>query len=178
MTYVAWKFALVENYHIIDIYIYPINFTNYFTTLAGKILLEVYISTRCIMHHNSENSIKMTVMNLLWGENSFYIIPCWGIGQLQTGITIGNEFYKTGSSQRRALFLRALSLYGITKWSRKYHSPILNVFKNQISQYKIYLLNYVFGHFLFIYYPEFCCKRHAGFVFKFFLFTKIPSFYF
>ena len=47
----------------------------------------------------------------------------------------------TDFSQGRPLFLRTLSLYGITKWARKYYSPILILFKNKTAQYTIYFLN-------------------------------------
>ena len=85
--------------------------------------------------------------------------------------------FNTGSSQRRPLFPRALSLYGIMKCTRKYTSPFL-LKKIQISQYTIYLLNFVLGYLLFIYYLWFRCKRCAYFSFYFFAFSKIPMFHF
>ena len=56
------------------------------------------------------------------------------------------SLYATCSNQRLPPFLRALSLYGITKRAPKYCIPILTVFKNQISQYTIYLLNCALGY--------------------------------
>ena len=57
------------------------------------------------------------------------------------------ETYMTGYIQRCPLFLRSLSLYCIKKQAHNYRSQNLIVFKNQISQYKIYLLNFVLGYF-------------------------------
>ena len=53
-----------------------------------------------------------------------------GLFQRKNGVFLGIQLAQmTGSSQRRPLFLRALSLYGITKRARKYHGPILNYFQ-------------------------------------------------
>ena len=55
----------------------------------------------------------------------------------------------TGSSQTYPLFIRALSLYGITKQVQKYRFLFLIV-KRYISRYTIYLLNGILDY-LFIY---------------------------
>ena len=48
-----------------------------------------------------------------------------GLFQRKNGVILGIQLNQmTGSSQRRPLFLHALSLYGITKRARKYCSPL------------------------------------------------------
>ena len=73
----------------------------------------------------------------------------------------------TGSIPICPLFLRALSIYGITKQARKCLSPILIVFKNQTSHYKIYPFNHVMGdfHLFKIYIPVAKGVPISGFMF-------------
>ena len=66
-------------------------------------------------------------------------------------------------------FLRALSFYGFTKWTRKYLSSVQIVFKNQIPQYEIYSLNFCTGLFLFIY-LSFIVPLQKAFLFQLFCF--------
>ena len=70
-------------------------------------------------------------------------------------------------------FLRALSLYVITKWVCKYRSLILIVFKNKIYQYTIYLFNYVMGFFTMY---SSIAKGVPVSVFSFFYFSYISIF--
>ena len=74
-----------------------------------------------------------------------------GLFQRKNGVFLGIQLAQmTGSSQRRPLFLRALSLYGITKSAHKYHIPILILFKIKYSSTQFYLLNCVLGFFTYL----------------------------
>ena len=65
-------------------------------------------------------------------------------------------------------FLRANSIYSITKRARKYCIPILIVFKYQMSQYTIYLFNCVLGFLLLFPIYSYVVKCVPDSVFSFF----------
>ena len=151
-----------------DTFIFPkLHFLNHLNRLLDQKLFNLEISfLDMFAFHDLEEVVTYHHMGYLMKKMDF----------LDTWHTVG---FVTGSSQRQPLFLRTLSLYGITRWAHKYRSPILLVFKNKIAQCTIYLLTFVMGYYLFIYWLYFHCKRraHSSFL-DFFVFSKIFIFHF